>query len=496
MRIQRLLYAGLGLLFLSQTACKKEFLNIDPIDRYSFYSFPKNESQVDQAVVANYRQMFVIHNSFLWVFGDMMSDNTSFRYNPNDRGGVNTEQLDEFVAIAQEGTLTNMYRDSYEGIMRSNYAMAALPGIDYVSDSLKSIREGELSFFRAWHYFNLVRLYVDVSIITTVETEPNPNVTTTFPRRPVAEVYTQILSDVQNAINRLPATVPVSQRGRLTRPAALMLQAKIQMTQRRFAEAITTLNSITGYTLNPSYVNNFDPRFKNGPESILEIQTNASTTLGYTFGWMGSWTPWGTGTTVWANGSNSRGGLNQPTADLINAFEPNDLRRNVIVGTVTVGTTVIPYMNKFRYFDTASKLNPVQFPMYRFADVMLMQAECLNEASFPSTQAFILLNAVRSRAGLPAKTQGNANPLLAVNTQEEFRLAIERERQVEFAGEAHRWFDLVRTNRATAVMTAHGQRERALKTTLDPNAYSNIKLLVGIPFREVQQFGFPQNPGW
>jgi starch-binding outer membrane protein, SusD/RagB family len=75
-------------------------------------------------------------------------------------------------------------------------------------------------------------------------------------------------------------------------------------------------------------------------------------------------------------------------------------------------------------------------------------------------------------------------------------LAIEQERRVELAGECHRWFDLVRTERAVAVMTAHGTAEKAIKTTLNANAYNNIRTIMAIPFRETSQFGYPQNPGW
>jgi starch-binding outer membrane protein, SusD/RagB family len=477
-------------------SCKKEFLELDPIDRYSYYSFPKNESQVDQAIVGCYRKVFPIYNNYMWIWGDMLSDNTSFRYNPSDRGGINLEQMDEFVGNSQEGNLNNMYLESYEGIQRSNYVLQSLPTIPYGSDSIKAIREAEAKFLRAFHYFNLVRLYGDVPMITTVITEPDPNTATNYPRKPVSEVYNNlIIPDVTSAINSLPTTVPVSQRGRATKAAARMLLAKVYLTQKRYNDALTVLNLITGFSLNTQYINNFAPAGKNGVESIFEIQTFPVST-GYSFGFMGSWIPWGTGTTLWFPGSNSRGGLNQPTRDLNNAYETNDIRKNVTVGSVTVGTNVIPYMKKFLYFDTAARLNPVQWPVYRYADVLLMQAECLNEAGFPNPQAFTNLNLVRTRAGLPNKTQNNIIPALAVNSQAAFRDAIEQERRVEFAGEGHRWFDLLRTDRATAVMQAHGVSEKSYKTTLDPSAYNNIRLLLGIPFREIQQFGYPQNPGW
>jgi starch-binding outer membrane protein, SusD/RagB family len=476
--------------------CKKNYLNLDPIDRYSYYNFPTNESQVEQAVVGCYRKVFPIYNSYMWIFGDMQSDNTSFRYNPTDRGGIATEQLDEFAANAQEGNIGGMYRESFEGIERSNYVLQNLATIPFASDSVKSIREAEAKFFRAFHYFNLVQLYGDVPIVTVVITEPDPNTAANYPRKPVAQIYTDvIIPDVMTAISKLPVSIPIAQKGRLTKAAAQVLLAKVYMAQKKFADALTVLNQITGFSLHTQYANNFNPATKNGVESIFEIQTFPVST-GYSFTFMNSWTPWGTGTTIWPAGSNSRGGLNQPTNDLNNAYEVNDNRKTVTIGSTGSGAGTILYLKKFLYYDAAAKLNPVQWPVYRFADVLLMQAECLNEAGFPNATAFTNLNLVRTRAGLPNKTQGNAIPALAVNSQADFRLAIEKERRIEFAGEAHRWFDLVRTDRATPVMTAHGASEKAIKTTLDPSAYTSIKLLLGIPFREIQQFGYSQNPGW
>lgn len=486
------------LVLLLGPGCKKDFLTLDPVDRYSYYNFPENESQVEQAVVACYRKVYPIYNNHMWIWGDMMSDNTSFRYNPSDRGGLATEQLDEFVAASNEGNIAGMYRESYEAIERSNYVLQSLGGITFSSDSVKAIREGEALFFRAFHYFNLVQLYGDVPIVTKVLIEPDPNAATNYPRKPAAQVYTDIIiPDATAAINKLPVAVPVAQKGRLTKDAARVLLAKVYMVQKRFADALTLLNAVTGYSLNAQYVNNFNPATKNGVESIFEIQTfPVPSPTAYSFTFMNSWTPWGTGTTIWPGGSNSRGGLNQPTNDLNNAYETNDNRKAVTIGSTGTGPGTILFMRKFLYWDAAARLNPCQWPIYRYADVLLMQAECLNEAGFPSSQAFTFLNLVRTRAGLPNKTQGNPVPALAVNSQDEFRIAIERERRVEFAGEAHRWFDLVRTGRATAVMQSHGAAEKLLKTTLDVNAYSSIKLLLGIPFREVQQFGYPQNSGW
>ena len=479
--------------------CKKNFLDLDPVDRYTYYNFLTNESQVEQAVTGAYRQLIPIYNGHLWIWGDMVSDNTSFRFNPNDRGGVAIEEVDEFVALADNPTFNGLYQESFDGVQRSNYILQNIDGITFASDSVKRIRKAEARFFRAWHYFNLVRIYGDMPIITKVVIDPaeGGNPAQAFPRRPVAEVYAQVIEpDAQFAIDSLPQTVPANLRGRLTKSAARILLSKVYMTRKRFADAVPLLQTVTtsGFSLNPVYANNFNPATKNGVESIFEVQ--ADPTLGYAFNFMNSWTPWGTGTRIWPGGSNSRGGLNQPTASLNNAYEANDNRKVVTIGVDGTGANAILYMKKFLYWDATQRANPVNFPVYRYADALLMLAECLNEQGFPNAQAFNYLNQVRARAGLPAKTQGNTTPALAVTSQADFRLAIDQERRVELAGEAHRWFDLVRTDRAVAVMQAHGVQEKALKTTLNANAYNNIRTIMAIPNREVLQFGYPQNPGW
>jgi hypothetical protein len=486
-------------LIINTIGCKKDFLNLDPVDRYTFYNFPENESQIEQSITGCYRKLFPIYNSQMWIWGDFLSDNTSFRFNPNDRGGLAIEEIDEFVALSDNGTFGGMYQESFDGIQRSNMVLQKIDPIKFASDSVKRIRKAEARFFRAWHYFNLVRIYGDMPIITIVEVDPNigGNPATVYPRKPVNEIYTTLIEpDVQFAIDSLPQTVPASQRGRLTKAAARVLMAKVLMTQQKFTQAASMLQPLIteGFSLHTNYANNFNPATKNGVESIFEVQ--ADPLLGYSFTFMNSWTPWGTGTTIWPGGSNSRGGLNQPTASLNNAYEANDNRKAVTIGSSGTAPNIILFMRKFLYWDAVQRANPCNFVVYRYADVLLMLAECLNEQGFPNTQAFTYLNQVRTRAGLPNKTQNNSNPSLAVNTQEEFRLAIEQERRVEFAGECHRWFDLVRTNRAVPVMTAHGIQEKSLKTTVNANAYNNIRTLMAIPFREVTQFGYPQNPGW
>ncbi|WP_439555322.1 RagB/SusD family nutrient uptake outer membrane protein, partial [Dyadobacter sp.] len=121
------------------------------------------------------------------------------------------------------------------------------------------------------------------------------------------------------------------------------------------------------------------------------------------------------------------------------------------------------------------------WPVLRYADVLLMRAEALNEVGYAAGgEAFALLNMVRKRAGLADKTSQQ------IPSQAAFRLAIEQERRVELAFENHRWFDLTRTGRAIEVMNAKG-------LNVQP-----FRLLLPIPLTQIQinPDRIKQNPGY
>jgi hypothetical protein len=146
--------------------------------------------------------------------------------------------------------------------------------------------------------------------------------------------------------------------------------------------------------------------------------------------------------------------------------------------------------------------NNCNFPIFRYADVLLMLAEALNEVGLQNKMDVIaLLNQIRERAGLSPKTAAD------FNDQEDIRLALEKERRVELAFEGHRWFDLVRTGRAVDVIKAYGIKEKANPSTPRglgddylPGAFNiePFRLLYPIPHEEIQKAprGLVQNPGY
>ncbi|HMG10180.1 MAG TPA: RagB/SusD family nutrient uptake outer membrane protein, partial [Mucilaginibacter sp.] len=189
--------------------------------------------------------------------------------------------------------------------------------------------------------------------------------------------------------------------------------------------------------------------------------------------------------TGWNIPHSAENGWNIPTQDLLDAYETDDKRRAASVDETFTSDeygVTMPFIKKYQSKATVQGITANNFPVYRYADVYLMLAECLNEQGFAGGgDAFRYLNLVRERAGLKDKTSGN------VANQEDFRTAVAHERQIELSFENHRWFDLLRTGKATAVMTAHGAREKAIKKdlwTVNSAAYANIKLLFPYPLSQ------------
>lgn len=149
-------------------------------------------------------------------------------------------------------------------------------------------------------------------------------------------------------------------------------------------------------------------------------------------------------------------GQNIPTDNMVNAYEDGDARKNVSLRTnyVLNGVTrQYNYIAKYLGVPATNLDSDNNWIVLRYADVLLMYAEALNEMSYvPDGEAFSFLNQIRERAQLPRKTSNHINPNLRISDQASFRLAIEQERRVELAFEGHRWFDLVRTDRAISVL--------------------------------------------
>lgn len=188
-------------------------------------------------------------------------------------------------------------------------------------------------------------------------------------------------------------------------------------------------------------------------------------------------------------------GWNQPTDDLINAFEPGDVRKDVSIGYWNGldwdnKVRPIPYCNKYKApLSAPDNRAGDNLPILRYSDVLLMYAEVLNEQG-KTSEAIPYVQQVRTRAKLTA-------PITAAD-KGTLQTLIAKERQVELCFENHRWYDLKRTDKAIEVMTAHGKREQAMKPYLYDGAYTITpnKLLAPIPANEILVNKLTQNPGY
>ena len=218
------------------------------------------------------------------------------------------------------------------------------------------------------------------------------------------------------------------------------------------------------YDLLPDYADVFDPSNKNHIESIFEVQFQGGNDLGEQSGFIYNFYPKFTNGEVTGFPGISGGGWNIPTLDIIGDYEDGDLRKSISLseGYTNINTgdfVAIPFIEKFRYEHSIQGRPDNNWPIYRYADVLLMLAEAINEQSGPNDVAYGYLNLVRDRADLL--------PVSGLS-QDEFRTVLLHERRIELAFENHRWFDLRRTLSATelvAHLNAHGASEKANQTT-------------------------------
>lgn len=494
--------AGVLLISLSVSGCKKTFLDQTPEASLPGVNFYKTEADFKQAVSGAYSSISDMGRVNYWLFGEMRSDNTTYQYNPADRGSEQREFMDQFLIGATAEPLQGYWQQNYTGILRCNEILARIDGVTMSAD-IKNQFTGEALFLRAFHYFNLVRQFGGVPL--RLVPSQSPADARSKGRASVEDVYTQIVTDLTAAATQLPVKYTSIEAGRATQGAALALLAKLYMTQKKFAEALVPLRKVQqlGYSLVPVYKDIFLPANKNNSESVFEIQYLGSQP-GLSSDFMYQFAPWNSGSVITgdpATSLNGSSGWNIPTQDMIDAYETGDLRKDasLAVGFTDAGGKFvnIPYVKKYNHGIIDRGRTNDNFPVIRYADVLLMIAECLNEQGFAAGgEQFTLLNQIRTRAGLPAKTPGNAVAALSVDSQQAFRDAILQERRVELAFENHRWYDLVRSGKAVEVMAAHGKYEIAHKPNIPSGSYilNANKLLLPIPQREVNLDNLTQNP--
>ncbi|MBS0031588.1 RagB/SusD family nutrient uptake outer membrane protein [Chitinophaga sp. 22321] len=497
-------------------ACKKDFISLTPEDQTSGATFFKTQEQFTQAITAAYqplRRVFAID----YLMAEMRSDNTFYDFYPSDRGNglVYRENIDNFRDDQSNSIIYDMWAGAYDGISKSNIVLGRIEGLNFPDDFKNNII-GQAKFLRAFYYFRLVRYYGGVPLyLKEVTTTENAF----LPRAAKEAVYETIIADVKDAILKLAAPATFPQPGNATKGAAEALLAEVYMTQQKYADAEPLLKDITkmGYALLPDYASVFNPANKNSRESIFEVQYQQGN-QGQQSNFIYLFLPHSAHTTPLTGldyNNINIGGWNMPTNDMINAYEEGDKRldasiavaegsidatgswapesiKSIVNYHAPAGKTGKPFIKKYLHAHTNVNNTDDNWPVYRYADILLLLAECLNEQPGKSSEALAYVNQVRvPRSGLTAVTA--TDPALLRNI-------IAHERRIELAFENHRWFDLVRTGQAVPVMTAHGVAMKQQYGFLNSNAYlvNNNRLIYSLPFSEMQVNSqlTPNNPGY
>jgi hypothetical protein len=387
-----------------------------------------------------------------------MSDNA---YSDNTAGTVQDFEAFENHTMNQNNTLVlNYWNNYYASIFIINNIIYKSEGTDFEK---KNALTGEAKFLRALFYFDMVRAWSDIPLVTKPVTIDEAYKTG---RTAEAKVYEQIIEDLNFAAENLPSKANQRFVGAASKEAANTLLGKVYLTIGDKTKASESLQKVYGkFSLVP-YADLWNKSKKNGAESIFEIQFKGGKSNPYSSYWA-MFTPLDNRIiTAWG------GGMNQITNDLWNAYETGDQRRDLSIqnGYNTAAGTTIDVKYCIKWKDATAELDGLReasdnnFIILRYADVLLMLTEATGDAKY--------LNEVRTRAGLPL--YGASGYPSEYNT---VALALEHERQVEFALEFHRWFDLKRTGRAIDVI-----KNCSKNITLKPN-----QLVLPIPLEVITQ---------
>ena len=502
------------LIIFSTTSCNKDFLVLYPEGQINEGNFYLTTSDFQQAVVGAYVPLRDV-SLYAFYMEEMRSDNTEYDYYSKDRGGAGYEQLADFLDVSSNGVLSSVWLAEYKGIQRTNIILDRIANINstVISDVDKNQIIGEAKALRAHYYFELVRCFGGVPLYLH---EVKGNESAFINRSSVDSVYTQIITDFSDALTLLAAPAKFPQTGRMTKGTVATELGLVYLTRKDYAKATPLLQSVTqmGYALLPNYADVFKLANKNSKESIFEVQFKAGTD-GQSSPFIYNFMPTTTNTTniLGVNYKNTSGGFNVPTNDMVAAYEVGDKRLDASIAVAkgkynssvdfipdsvvsvlhssTPGSVSKMFIRK--YFNAQAyalvKNTDDNWPLYRYADVLLMLAESLNEEAKPA-EALPFLNLVRNRAGLASATSTDQTALRSI---------IAHERRVELAFENHRWFDLVRTGQAISVMNAFGVQQKLKYAYLLPASYNvtQNRLIYAIPYRETQvNLGLKQNPDY
>lgn len=447
------------------TSCGDSFFDLEPASSVTIDKVYKTASDYNVAVIGCYAKLQSQVN-FYTECCEYRSDNLSL--GAPTAGTQDRYDIDHFTEKPSNGILSSYWANFNNNVYRCNLLLDQIDGANF-AENLKKQYKGEAMFIRALNYFNMYRIWGGVPATKHVVSAAEAlNVA----RYSDEQMFDLIAGDLKEIVdnNYLPETYSSADMGRATSGAAKALLGKVYLTFHKWTEAKDILSQLIGkYQLVSPIAQVFNVDNKNNNEIIFAVHFNKEIE--------------GEGHSYWYNLTNASDDTNQ-TSSLLNTFPTGDARKDLI--TYVQVEKNVRLMNKF--YDTKSptfKTVGNDQILLRYADVLLMYAEALNEIQYDASEgslALKYLNAVRQRAGISNLTAKQ------LPTQEKFRKGILVERQREFPYEGQRWFDLVRMGFAKSVMAENGVEIK------------DYQLLFPIPQQEIEKVGDKsilwQNPGY
>ncbi|WP_445731352.1 RagB/SusD family nutrient uptake outer membrane protein [Mariniflexile sp.] len=469
--------------FLWLVGCS-DTLDVENKNEISLDGFYETAANFDIGLTGSYSTLRA-PIAYEWMLSEIRSDNTFM----NNYGTSNAQNLqvlsnDVFEAPSFDLFIEQYWATTYQSIRSLNRLSDGLltsynpvaGTIDYstpsiplpLPDAQRKRISGEVSFMRAYHYFNLVRLYGGVFLIDKIITADEALL---IPRSSVEDIYKFIIADLNNATANCKTTKfstasgsagAAGIGGTATKWAAEALLAKVYLTLGQKSEALPLLTDVianSGHALvtagtNP-YADVFSAANEMNSEMVFAIRFKSGA-LGYGSSLSNLFssqvdlklTSQGL---VYPTGT--RGGFNNPTPELYDSYAPTDKRRDFTIKVFKPsGTAATP--SKWTYWSGKHNIqvsvqndSELDWPVLRFSDVLLMYCEA---DGTNNTTTLGYLNQVHTRAGLTALTSTD------VNTPALYEKAVADERRWEFAIENQRWFDLLRFNKTMTTITAKG----------------------------------------
>ncbi|GBU08285.1 membrane protein [Bacteroidales bacterium] len=469
-------------------------LNHDPISEYSEKTIAagENDSIKYKTKLEMQTQYEALYNEITnsqeiwaldyWVYTEVHADNAY---------GGNSSELSSLQNQTQDGINKNIERD-WDGFLKQiNNANRIINHVDRVPDNDLSIQErkqwkAEAKIWRAWMLFEMVRLWGDVPIVTS----ETPNITANnieeiyhllYPaRKPISEVYAQVIEDLTDAIqeNAAPNNNAES-KFKLSKSVAHALLAKVYAEKplRNYQKTIEYCSLVEqqGFDLMPQYADLFsineaktDVNNRHTKEAIFEIPFPQGS---------GNWITWMLG--IDQCNPNSLYDWEKwiiPSRDLIEAFiqEGDSTRKNEsIIFAKPPWSTFYPANNYPFMYKMRSRYNSII--KLRLADIILLKAEALVETG-NLHEAAILVNRIRNRAQLPNLDSNTTS------SKDKMANAVLNERRLELAFEGQRWFDLIRNDKAIETINALPSKDPIRNNMA---AINNDGLLLPIPQKQL-----------